>query len=305
MPAEVLVAVRRDDEGGRSVVSACSLDLVRAVIVGEPGAVAARNAAIAASRGDLIAFVDDDAVPRPDWLERLAAHYADPTVGAVGGRDFVYHGGVPEMGNHKVVGRVLSYGRFVGFHHLGVGEARRVDLLKGANMSVRRAALAGRGFDSELRGEGAEHHEDWTLSLRIKRSGWGVVYDPSVNVDHYEAARAGGTPRVDPEGQALIDRLHNQTYAAVRYLPLRFGAAHVAFGFLVGTGVGPGFLQGAVRALRTRQFASIARLVRASFRGRSAGVATGLRGRRSDRAARVNAPALDWIGRSSARADRR
>jgi hypothetical protein len=291
MPSEVLVAVRRDDAEGQSVVSESPSDLVRAVIVAAPGAVAARNAAIAESREDLIAFVDDDAVPRPDWLERLAAHYADPTVGAVGGRDFVYHDGVPAQGNHRVVGRVLPYGRFVGFHHLGVGEARPVDFLKGANMSVRRAALGGRGFDPELRGEGAEHHEDWTLTLRIKRCGWRVVYDPSANVDHYEATRAGGAPRVDPEGQALTDRLHNQTYAAVRYLPLHFGLAHVAFGFLVGTGVGPGLLEAAIRVVRTRQLAGTRRLLRASIKGRATGIATGLRGRRSDRAARASAPA--------------
>jgi GT2 family glycosyltransferase len=287
VPTEVLVAVRREDGEGHAVVADFPLEGLRPVLIDRPGVVAARNAGIAESNGHVIAFIDDDAVPRADWLERLAAHYADRRVGAVGGRDFVYHEGTLEVGERAVVGRVLPYGRFVGFHHLGVGSARPVDFLKGVNMSVRKTALDGRGFDPELRGEGAEHHEDWTLTLRIKRGGWRVVYDPSVNVDHYEAARTGGAPRVDPEGQALIDRLHNQTYAAVRYLPLHLAAAHVAFAFLVGTGVGPGLVQGVLRAARTRQFASTGRLLRASTSGRVAGIASGLHGRKRDSAVRV------------------
>ena len=44
-----------------------------------------RNVGIAAAAGDLIAFIDDDAVPHPQWLRRLAGPYRDPAVGAVGG----------------------------------------------------------------------------------------------------------------------------------------------------------------------------------------------------------------------------
>ena len=51
-----------------------------------------RNMGIALAAGDIIAFIDDDAVPEPDWLNYLAAEYNDPIVGAVGGRAILPNG---------------------------------------------------------------------------------------------------------------------------------------------------------------------------------------------------------------------
>jgi glycogen(starch) synthase len=53
----------------------------------------ARNIGIAMSAGDIVAFIDDDAVPEAEWLNDLAEAFQDPSVGAAGG--FVYdHTGV-------------------------------------------------------------------------------------------------------------------------------------------------------------------------------------------------------------------
>ena len=48
----------------------------------------ARNTGVELAAGEVIAFLDDDAAARPDWLERLLGPYRDPSVAAVGGAAF-------------------------------------------------------------------------------------------------------------------------------------------------------------------------------------------------------------------------
>ena len=53
---------------------------------GPRGLSAGRNTGIVASHGEVVAFLDDDAVAERDWLRRFADPYSDPRVLAVGGR---------------------------------------------------------------------------------------------------------------------------------------------------------------------------------------------------------------------------
>ena len=55
---------------------------------GEPGASAARNLGIKQAKGDIIAFIDDDAVPFLDWAEEMVKTYEDESIIGVTGPAF-------------------------------------------------------------------------------------------------------------------------------------------------------------------------------------------------------------------------
>jgi glycosyltransferase involved in cell wall biosynthesis len=47
-----------------------------------------RNLGLAHAAGEVVAFIDDDAIPAPTWLAQLAAAYGDASVAGVGGRTY-------------------------------------------------------------------------------------------------------------------------------------------------------------------------------------------------------------------------
>lgn len=239
-PDRVLVVRRPEDAASGRVLAAQAKLPLEEVLVEEPGQVAALNAGLDAVTEDVVAITDDDAAPRPDWIEQIEGWFArDGQLGALGGRDWVYHGRELQDGVERHVGRVAWYGRFLSFHHLGTGPAREVDFLKGANMSFRREAIGPLRFDRGLRGTGAEYLNDWGFSLAVKRRGWKVVYDPAVAIDHYEGARDGVDSRSAEERGAARVRARNETYIAVRYLPAWRALAHVLFAVTIGSSVAP------------------------------------------------------------------
>lgn len=254
-PHEILVVARPEDAETEAALQTPGLPSLRRVASLRPGQVAALNAGAAAASGDVVAITDDDAAPRPDWVRRIGEHFdADPTLGGLGGRDWVHRGDAVETGTAAVVGRVQWFGRTVGNHHLGTGPARDVDIIKGANMSYRRAALATVGFDERLRGHGAQVGNDMAVSLAVKRAGWRVVYDPAVAVDHFPAERIDSDKRDRPAAAAMRNASFNHTLIMSEHLRARWGtgAAAVSVGFaaLVGTSRLPGLAQAVRLALR-------------------------------------------------------
>ncbi len=155
------------------------------------GPAAARNTGLAGIGSDLIAFLDSDCVPPPDWIERLAVHLADPLVAAVAPRIVV----PGSAGSAKAAGAqprswACRYAAACGSLDLGPQEARvvpatRVAYVPTAALLVRRAALAAaaRGpqvFDPTLR-----YGEDVDLVWRLHDAGWRIRYDPAVTVPHH------------------------------------------------------------------------------------------------------------------------
>lgn len=157
----------------------------------EQGLSGARNSGVVACGGEVIAFLDDDAVAAPDWLERLAEAYRDPNVLGAGGAVR------PAWVEGKPAWFPPEFDWVVGCTHSGMPRRREaVRNLVGANMSFRRDALAEVGaFRHELGRVGTipAGCEETDLCIRLGKRwpGAQIIYDPAAAVDHYVPASRG------------------------------------------------------------------------------------------------------------------
>ncbi|MCC5631532.1 glycosyltransferase family 2 protein [Nostoc sphaeroides] len=246
-PVDQVIVVVRDTDAETwqflAQLNAPNLPL-HTVKVTQPGVVAALNAGLAAVEGDIVSITDDDAAPHPDWLERIAAYFtSDSRLGGLGGRDWIYHGSKLEDESRSVVGQLQWFGRVIGNHHLGVGEPREVDILKGVNMSFRKEAIGQLRFDERMRGTGAQVHFEMAFTLRLKRAGWKIIYDPNVAVDHYPAKRFDEDQRNNFNEIAFINLVHNETLVLLEHLPFIRRIIFLFWAVFVGTCDSLGFVQ--------------------------------------------------------------
>jgi GT2 family glycosyltransferase len=189
-PAEVVVVVDRNPEL-RATVEA-RWPWVRVVANTDHGGIAgARNTALGAAVGDVVAFLDDDAVPAPDWLERLTAPYADPDVQVVGG----WVTPAWDLGRPAHLPPELDW--VVGCSHRGrptlCGDVRNVT---GASISLRRGLVAEvGGFDERVsrKDDVPMSCDDTEFCIRVaqRRPGSRIVMEPGAVVHHRVTAHRG------------------------------------------------------------------------------------------------------------------
>lgn len=180
---EILVVIDYCDElAARAEAEFTGVRVVRNTH--EKGLSGARNTGVEHATGDIIAFLDDDAVADVRWSAALIAAYDDPQVVGVGG--YVE----PQWKAARPGWFPREFQWVIGCCYRGQPSGRaHVRNFIGANMSFRRGALTETGgFRADL-GRVGKHPagcEETELCIRLKRDRTGatLLYEPSAVVRH-------------------------------------------------------------------------------------------------------------------------
>jgi glycosyl transferase family 2 len=176
------------------------------------GPAAARNIGWRAARHPWVAFLDDDVLPRPDWLCRLAKDLDVP--GDVGGVQGNVRVPLPDGRRPTDWERVTA----------GLATGRWIT----ADMAYRRSALAEvGGFDERFP---RAYREDAELAYRVRRAGWRLDRGDRVVVHPVRRESAWVSLRTQRGNadDALLRRLYGHDWRAELDLPPGRRSLHAA-----------------------------------------------------------------------------
>ncbi|GAB23453.1 putative glycosyltransferase [Gordonia polyisoprenivorans NBRC 16320 = JCM 10675] len=205
-PIEVIVVDNRPASGRtRQILDDFDDPRLRVVDEPFPGISAARNAGIAAATGRIIAFTDDDAQPRPDWVSTIVETFvrdSTGTIGAVTGR-VVGVESLTELQQMFEDARVFDKGEDLTVWalrphptHVAAGVAGEHNFFfpytagqlgSGNNLALAAEILPHTGVFDERLGTGTPSRggEDLDLMRSVILSGWAIAYRPDAVVTHY------------------------------------------------------------------------------------------------------------------------
>lgn len=185
-----------------------------------------RDLAISKARGEICAFIDDDAYPDREWLKNAIVHFSHPKIAAVGGP-----GITPQEDGYweKLTG--LVYGSYfcggAARYRFVPGEMQFIDDFPAYNLLVRKSVL------KQIGGYGSYFYggEDTFLCLKIVEHGYKILYDPSVVIFHHR--RALFLPYLKQIGNIGMHRGYfAKRYPKTSLRPMYFLPSTLAIGFL-------------------------------------------------------------------------
>src|SRR3972149_5471302 len=153
----------------------------KVVPTGAVGPAEKRDLSLKYANGEILAFLDDDAYPKTDWLKKAVRHFRSPQIAAVGGPAIT-----PNSNNLYQKASAAVFESRVGAggarsRYLPVGKVREVDDWPSVNLLVKKDVFKKMGGFNSSYWPG----EDTKLCLDIIQSGKKIIYDPKVVVWHH------------------------------------------------------------------------------------------------------------------------
>jgi GT2 family glycosyltransferase len=203
------VIVVSDGSTDASAVIAASYEGVRVIETPQQGLAAARNSGMDAAHGEILAYIDDDAIPDPDWLSHIAAAFSSGPYAAVGGPNVL----PPDS---SAVAECVANAPG-GPTHVLVSD-REAEHIPGCNMTIRAAALREiAGFDPQFRAAG----DDVDVCWRLLDCGHRIAFSPGAVVWHHRRSSIRGYLRQQRgygTAEALLERKHPEKYSAAGHV---------------------------------------------------------------------------------------
>lgn len=182
---------------------------VRLISVPNGGLSRARNLGMEAAAGEIVAYIDDDAYPDPDWLRFLAHTFLTTDFAAVGGPN------IPPPGDGPIAECVANSPG--GPIHVLTSD-REAEHIPGCNMAYRKSFLeAIGGFDPRFRAAG----DDVDLCWRLMGHGGRIGFSPSAVVWHHRrnSVRTYWKQQIGyGKAEALLERKWPQKYSPLGHI---------------------------------------------------------------------------------------
>ncbi len=197
------VVVIDDGSTDRTAAIAAGQPRARLITIPHGGLSVARNAGWQAARHEIVAYLDSDAYPTPEWPYYLALGLDDPDLGGVGGPN------VPPPGDPAGAQRVA---RAPGGPVHVLTACDRAEHVPGCNMAFRRSDLAGvGGFDPVYTAAG----DDVDICWKVLDAGRGIGFHPAALVWHHRRPGARAFLRQQRgygRAEALVAARHPERY---------------------------------------------------------------------------------------------
>ncbi len=181
---EIIIVDNASTDNTASVVRGFKRQNLRYIYEIKQGLSYSRNTGFRRSNGEIVAYIDDDAIASHDWLERILLAYShDEEIVAVGGKIVpVWEIDKPDW----ITPNLYTY-----FSCIDWSEKpfflKKGAYLFGCNMSFKKSVLIDcGGFSTSLGriGNNLLSNEEWELFKCIDNKGLKKYYDPDIYVDH-------------------------------------------------------------------------------------------------------------------------